>query len=692
MIAKIFGFALAAACLVAHSQSAFAGSNFCHDYYVNTTSDSASVGCNPKGGGLCSLRGALTALYSCLDSNTYTIYLPAGRIVIDSSNILVNTGNNPLTARMRACRETLNLAAYRSGCSTSAGIRIIGAGSNSTIIDGGLTFAPLIAQSPLTLQNLRIANGLYRANSRNSAYTRNFPAFAPGQDGGAALNVVAGITVNLRNVVFENNKVVNFDPIVTDYGCGGAIASMGNIYGTGVAFVGNSAGWGGGAICNNGYVMLYQSSFSGNRTTLTNAGGGGAVYSAASKAVGFDNTVFAQNSSYQGGALFLDGAYDTAPALSNLWNARVSDNSALLTGGAIRSNYALFKAYTSEFSGNLAKGAGGAIYFGKLQAAATQHQGVVKSVFAYNRAGNGGAILNESALDVSRSLLRYNRAEYMGVPQFGGVGGAVQSWSPLLVEGSSIGENVANSHSGAISSQNALRMLNTTLFENQALQGMSAISAQGVTELKNNTFLNNRSSAGYDIAQMVVGTAGSLVMSYTIFQNNSTTTNAFRVFGSYLSRGYNRWTGMIGLDHAPLSGSLHATLDKGVSSLLLSSQLVGSESIGAPSLLKKLVIYRPTTYSPATSIGETYVNTTDSVWNAGCARVDGAGSARPLSGYCDAGAAEYVYVAPVVSSTYSPTAPITMSIGGLLGLTWGCPRFVVGDDLLKQKKPPDPEV
>ncbi len=210
----------------------------------------------------------------------------------------------------------------------------------------------------------------------------------------------------------------------------------------------------GGAIKNDGTLMISNSSFSDNAVELF----GGAIFN--DGALRVTDTKFTNNQSqFGGGAIANRGSLDVV-------NSSYVDNLADFGGGGAISNIGALNITNSSFMENSTDdGSGGAI-----RNLAGQSN-IIDSIFVDNRAeDDGGAIANVGAyggpygeLIVTGSTFAGNRAEIGG-------GGAISStdYNKLSIANSSFTNNFANISGGAIVSYGELSVVNSTLTGNSS--------------------------------------------------------------------------------------------------------------------------------------------------------------------------------------------------------------------------------
>ena len=179
---------------------------------------------------------------------------------------------------------------------------------------------------------------------------------------------------------------------------GGAIASGGDLYVYNSDFLLNYAGYSGGAIYNEGLMLIIRSRFDFNHAEFAGAvdnygemkvrycnftcnsadSTGGAIYSYGSSEI--NNSDFENNYAEDVGAI-----YNEKGDMS-IYNSNFINNYADIDGGAV-ANEGSMSVYSSSFINNSALGEGGAIWCGSA----------VNCDFTGNSASYGGAMYNGSA-------------------------------------------------------------------------------------------------------------------------------------------------------------------------------------------------------------------------------------------------------------------------------------------------------
>ena len=254
-------------------------------FVVNTTADTADAlpgdGRCADSGGACSLRAAVQEANAFAGPDT--IQLGAATYVLSGAagDDLAVSGDLDITGDLT----------------------LIGAGTASTIIDGGgvdrvLDIDPSGAGVSVTISNLTVRGG-------NAA----------GQAGGGIRNLG---TLSLSNVTLAaNSSGVN----------GGGLLNLGTLTLTNTTVSGNTAGTDGGGIYNSGggTLTITASTLSGNSANSAGRNGGG-IFNA-SAATLTNVTVSGNSANSGGGGVFNSGGTAT------LLNVTLGENSAPIGGG-----------------------------------------------------------------------------------------------------------------------------------------------------------------------------------------------------------------------------------------------------------------------------------------------------------------------------------------------------------------------
>jgi predicted outer membrane repeat protein len=235
----------------------------------------------------------------------------------------------------------------------------------------------------------------------------------------------------------------------------------------------------GGAIVNQGTLIVRKSSFTNNRAVK----GGGAIWSDGSAASVTDSQ-FDQN--------------------------QVSDGSGPTGGGAIGNGAGMLTVSNCTFTDNISASIGGALYNGNTGANAT----VGFSTFFGNEAFNlGGAIYNGGTTTVDRSTLSGNQA---------GVGGGIAHQGTLLtLTASTLDGNAAIENGGGIYASGNASYTNNTLSGNQAANGGGGLfQNRGDGVMLFTTVANNFAVFGAGVYKEGSVT-GTLSLQNTLLSNNT---------------------------------------------------------------------------------------------------------------------------------------------------------------------------
>ena len=285
-----------------------------------------------------------------------------------------NHASNQLTAASQT--QKFNLKSpdpqiYRNGVAVARG------GHNAGYNFPSIATAISAAQSGDTIM---LENGVtfyehYLSISKNLNFNvfNNGHATIDGQNAGRIFTI-NGI-VKLQNLTIKNGKSDN----------GGAILNNGNLIVTNCNFIGNTATGYGGAIRNSvGPLTIINSNFNSNKA----ADCGGAIMNDLLCLLSIKNCDFTSNSADCGGAITQSGStYGTTGNSMNINNSNFISNTAN-NGGAIYYEVPDPSVLTyCNFKDNTATDDGGAIY-------TVGTSTYIDCAFSGNKATNGGAIYN----------------------------------------------------------------------------------------------------------------------------------------------------------------------------------------------------------------------------------------------------------------------------------------------------------
>ena len=307
-----------------------------------------------------------------------------------------------------------------------------------------------------------------------------------GVDSGAAIQVDSGDLL-VTNSSFVDNEAE----------FGGAIyLTDGTLEVTGSSFTGNTAIGGGAIYVVAATALITSSTFTGNISSgfggailtgapltvtggafqsNTAADGGGAI--AAEAAIGVTATFFDRNTGARGGGILAGGDLDVAGAtfignsasvggggaiasLARLFvdDSTFRDNDAV-NGGAIDQASGNAAIMSSEFDGNSALAAGGAL---RAQPGAANEVRIVETTFSDNHALAGGALsIPVGAVSIVNSTFHLNSVTSQG--------GAIHNAGSLELANSTVSTNAADTGGGGLYNSGGAVVLNVTFARNAAL-------------------------------------------------------------------------------------------------------------------------------------------------------------------------------------------------------------------------------
>ncbi len=284
---------------------------------------------------------------------------------------------------------------------------------------------------------------------------------------GAAIDSHANHTT-IKGCVFKNN-------VATE--AGGAVNFANYTIGNSLAdcnFTNNNANIGGALRAVACELLVNNCIFNNNYATA----GGGAIYFRDSK-VTLTGCTFSDNkaNNSNGGAI-INLYRDNNSSYLNIYSSTFKNNNGN-SGGAIYSNASLIINSNCNFTNNVAKVEGGAIF-------SSVSCNILSSNFNINNAPNGGAIKNNGSMTISSSRFTNNK---------GTTGGAIFSSNNLNVVGSVINNNNATSTGGGIYNNKQLTISSTNMGYNYAPNG-GAIRNDGTLTLSSSILTGNKATTG----------------------------------------------------------------------------------------------------------------------------------------------------------------------------------------------------
>ncbi len=387
-------------------------------------------------------------------------------------------------------------------------------------------------------------------------------------DGGAVYNkYVSTGSLTVKDSTFANNSSVSYGGAIGNTGVGAAATIQNCIFNNNTAYVN------GGAIYSDASTGLsITDSFFNYNTTSSTSGQGGAVYANATN-LDLSNTMFSNNSSGIGGALYIDsmgytknfsgltfqdnsastygGAlYLYGTSNLSLTGALFDGNTATQYGGAIKSIDSNLTINTSEFKSNSVSDAdGGAIFFESTTAGAlvinggSLHDNSTTSTIAGY--GKGGAIYSATSSITLNGVSMYNNTAT-------GSGAALYSsftGQTVMILASNIYSNSSSKSGGALYIENG-----STTIQGSTFSGNSASAGTGGIYIQNNTNVNI-------IASTIKNNTGNAASGGGIsLVNNTSLTNAF-INKSVIADNTNSNGSGGGIDLLASSGNIYITIN-----------------------------------------------------------------------------------------------------------------------------------
>ncbi|GAB4268761.1 MAG: hypothetical protein Kow0080_11950 [Candidatus Promineifilaceae bacterium] len=257
-------------------------------------------------------------------------------------------------------------------------VTLVGAGKNSTVIDGSgsVSFEPAVSNvGVLTLTNMTLTGGNSDAG------------------GGGLLN---DGTAFLQNVVVTNNRA-------SASSSGGGIENIGTLVIENSEITNNSVNGGdGGGIDNLGVLTMTQVVIRGNQATLNDSFGGGLSHLGTWLMADYI-TVTENSAGYGGGAIFdIFGA----SGVGYVQNSTIMSNSARFEGAGLNIFFGeVFISRTLIYGNTSQQSGGGVANSGDLVLA----ESAVFSNTAVSK--NGGGVFNSVALTMTNTTLSGNLAD-----------------------------------------------------------------------------------------------------------------------------------------------------------------------------------------------------------------------------------------------------------------------------------------
>lgn len=233
----------------------------------------------------------------------------------------------------------------------------------------------------------------------------------------------------------------------------------------------------GGAILNQGYLTVKNSTLRGNRARL----GGGAIYSKYGSLT-IENSFITENTGvfHGGGGVYVAGSGGTDLVVRE---STFSFNTTELRGGAIYISAGNSSILNSTFSENTAVDSGGGVYSNSSSSMTIDASTFVKNVTS----GNGGAISNSGGLLVANSTISENSALDLGAGIYSSTTATFEIVNSTIVLNYT---RSALSRGAAIygSNSNSFSITNSIIAENSSGQ---SVQISGLYEDQNNIILDS---------------------------------------------------------------------------------------------------------------------------------------------------------------------------------------------------------
>ncbi|WP_417391439.1 choice-of-anchor Q domain-containing protein [Gimesia sp.] len=389
-----------------------------------------------------------------------------------------------------------NIAATNAGLTTDqrgtgfsrivSGIIDIGAFESSVVVPVDLVVSTTsdLVDGNYSAGQLSLREAISLANTTSGADTISFDAALAGQtitltDELLILDdlTITGLGADQLTISGDNNTRI----FKIDYGFSvtkitveieGLTLTNGNSNESGTSTTGY-----GGAILNQGYLTVKNSTLRGNRARL----GGGAIYSKYGSLT-IENSFITENTGviHGGGGVYVAGSGGTDLIVRE---STFSFNTTGLRGGAIFISAGNSSILNSTFSENTAVDSGGGVYNNSSGSMTIDASTFVKNVTS----GNGGAILNSGELLVANSTISENSALDLGA------GISSSTTATFEIVNSTIVLNYtrsALSRGAAIygSNSNSFSIKNSIIAENSSGQ---SVQISGLYEDQNNIILDS---------------------------------------------------------------------------------------------------------------------------------------------------------------------------------------------------------
>lgn len=352
-----------------------------------------------------------------------------------------------------------------------------------------------------------------------------------------------GVSTNVRIFTVSSGDTVSISGMTLTNGGDSAINNAGLSTVSDIAFVNNTAGFGGAIYTNGASLSITNCTFSGNTATsgsATGQGGGAIHQNNAAATTTIIGSTFSNNGEIGGSGG--GGAIRNRGGIMNISGSTFSGNTAVDGGGAII-NSDQMTITGSTFTGNSTGSNNGGIGNGGTLT-------ITASFVDTNTAGlNNGGVGNSGTINIINSTISNNIANSDGGATGGGVGGGVGSAGPVTITGCTIRGNQAlgtgsgrgNGAAIAISGGTAT-ITNSTISGNSAAQSGGGVHCTGtagvITNIDSSTLVDNiATTTGGGVVR--ASSTNPVNLKNSIFANNTDNGTAPNVQGAVVSQGYN---------------------------------------------------------------------------------------------------------------------------------------------------------
>ncbi|MCM1265908.1 MAG: hypothetical protein NC200_06885, partial [Candidatus Gastranaerophilales bacterium] len=361
------------------------------------------------------------------------------------------------------------------------------------IVNSPNTAEPLLVNQQLTINNIKFVNfvdALTNEGGKVSITKTDFLNNISSGNGAAIFNNSGNLTIT-SSIFNSNNSVLGGAVYIQDDGLD--LKRKANISKS--KFYGNSATSNGGAVyIDSGNVTLKSNVFGDALNDSNTAKKGGAIYNdgAGTQII---SSKFSNNEAEQGGDIYNAGTLSISKSTFGVKPKKVDKYGSSATQGGAIYNDGQLTISSSTFNQANATSGGGAIFNnGSIISVNKKGQevaGITSTKFNYNSANNGGAIYNTGRFYGNKLTFTENHAEIYG--------GAIynDSKQQFDITGSTFSKNDANL-GGAVCNNSVMNILSSTFVMNSADDGASIYNdIDGNLTLTKVTFGNTKKKLKY---------------------------------------------------------------------------------------------------------------------------------------------------------------------------------------------------